>query len=75
VGQPALATDQARPELTWRGRLIRIAPQFGQGRSILQQPPRYRDVSTVDCLIELDTGPTPLRLGQRMIVTIGGPGA
>jgi HlyD family secretion protein len=72
VGQPAVAKDQANPERTWKGRLVRIAPWYRQGRSLLQQPPRYRDVATVECMVELEAGGPPLRLGQRMVVTIGG---
>ena len=46
-----------------------------QRRSILQEPFQYNDVRTLECIITLDPSNQPVRIGQRMRVTIkqGGP--
>jgi hypothetical protein len=34
---------------------------------------RFTDIPTVECVIALDPGQPPLRIGQRMMVLIGSP--
>ena len=69
-GQSALVKDESDFSKTWKGQVKRLGQWYSQRRTILQQPPRYTDVATLECLIAIDPGQAPLRLGQRMIVTI-----
>lgn len=71
VGQPALVEDEFQVKTRWRGRVQRIADWYTQRRQLSQQPPPFRDVATVECVIALDSVSPPPRLGQRVRVTIG----
>jgi multidrug resistance efflux pump len=71
AGHSALIEDDVRGGQTWRGRVLRPADWYMQRRMILQDPSQLQDVRTVECLIELEPGQAPLRIGQRMRVTIG----
>ncbi len=71
VGQAAVVEDEFQAGGPWRGRVLRIADWHSQHRALLQQPPRFTDVPTVECLITLDPDCPRLRLGQRVRVTIG----
>ena len=57
-------------ELTWRGRVQRVADWYTQRRNPVHEPFELRDVRTVECLIALDAEQTLPRLGQRVRVTI-----
>lgn len=70
-GQPALIQDDADPNATWRGHVARLAGWYAQRRSILHDPSQFSDVRTLECLIVLEPGQSPLRLGQSVRVTIG----
>jgi hypothetical protein len=39
-------------------------------RSILLEPSQQNDVRTLECIVEVDPGQPPVRIGQRMRVTI-----
>ena len=52
------------------GQVTRIANWYSQRRTILAQPGQFKDVPTVECVIALDLGNPPLRLGQRVRVKI-----
>ncbi len=71
VGQPALVEDDARSGAAWQGRVRRIADWYQPRRGIVSDPPQNQEVRTVECIIELDPGQPPPRLGQRVRVTIG----
>src|SRR5262249_41629531 len=71
AGYSALIEDDVRGGQTWRGRVLRPADWYMQRRMILQDPSQLQDIRTVECLIELEPGQAPLRIGQRMRVTIG----
>lgn len=71
VGQSALVQDDSRSGTSWRGKVQRIAGWFEQRRPTTQDPSAFTDVRTVECLIAIDPGQPPLRLGQRMRVLIG----
>ena len=70
VGQSCLIQDEAQLGETWRGQVARVSGWFTQRRSILQEPLQQNDVRTLECLIRLEPGQRPLRIGQRMRVTI-----
>jgi hypothetical protein len=55
---------------SWHGRVIRVSDWYTHRRSILQEPFQLNDVRTLECLIALDRGQQPLRIGQRVRVTI-----
>jgi HlyD family secretion protein len=71
VGQTALIRDDARSGAKWRGKVERIADWYEKRRPTTQDPSAFTDVRTVECLISIDPGQPPLRLGQRMRVMIG----
>jgi multidrug resistance efflux pump len=70
VGQPALVEDDCSSESTWRGRVIRISDWYTERRQIAEEHLQLKDVRTLECLISLDPGQPPLRIGQRVRVTI-----
>jgi HlyD family secretion protein len=71
VGQTALVKDDARGGTAWRGKVQRIAGWYERRRSNSSDPSAFTDVRTVECLIAIDPGQPPLRIGQRMRVLIG----
>jgi HlyD family secretion protein len=71
VGQPAVIRDDARSGASWRGKVQRVAGWYEHHRPATQDPAAFTDVRTVECLISIDPGQPPLRLGQRMRVMIG----
>ena len=71
VGQTALIKDDAHSSVTWRGKVQRVAGWYERRRPTSQDPSAFTDVRTVECLISIDPGQPPLRIGQRMRVMIG----
>jgi HlyD family secretion protein len=71
VGQSALIRDDARAGASWRGKVQRVADWYERRRSNTEDPSAYTDVRTIECLISIDPGQPPLRIGQRMRVMIG----
>jgi HlyD family secretion protein len=71
VGQTAVIRDDARSGAKWRGKVERVAGWYEKRRPTTQDPSAFTDVRTVECLITIDPGQPPLRLGQHMRVMIG----
>jgi len=71
VGQAAVLQDEAESRTTWRGQVKRIANWYSQRRAVLHEPFQLHDVRTVECLITLNPGEPPLRIGQRVRVLLG----
>lgn len=71
VGQTARVKDDTHGGRSWHGKVRRVAAWFEQRRPTSQDPSQYTDVRTVECLIDIDPGQPPLRIGQRMRVMIG----
>jgi multidrug resistance efflux pump len=71
VGQDAVVQDDSSAPGTWTGKVTRLSDWYTHRRSILQEPLQLNDVRTLECLIALDPGQPPLRIGQRVRVTIG----
>jgi multidrug resistance efflux pump len=71
VGQTALIRDDTHSGASWRGKVQRIAGWYEQGKPTTLDPAAFTDVRTVECLIAIDPGQPPLRIGQRMRVMIG----
>ncbi|HTU91198.1 MAG TPA: HlyD family efflux transporter periplasmic adaptor subunit [Gemmataceae bacterium] len=71
VGQTALIRDDTHSGASWRGKVQRVAGWFQQRRPMTLDPSAFTDVRTAECLIIIDPGQPPPRLGQRMRVMIG----
>jgi multidrug resistance efflux pump len=70
VGLPALVEDDGPAGGTWHGHVMRVADWYTQRRLVNEEQLQLKDVRTLECLIALDTGQPPLRIGQRVRVTI-----
>jgi multidrug resistance efflux pump len=71
VGQAASIQDDTTNSPTWRGKVIRISDWYTHRRSVLQEPFQFNDVRTLECIVALDVNQPPLRIGQRVRVTLG----
>jgi hypothetical protein len=69
-GQPAHIEDDSRSGTTWRGHVMRIADWYTHRRLVAEEQLQLKDVRTLECLIALAPGQAPVRLGQRVRVTI-----
>jgi multidrug resistance efflux pump len=70
VGQEAIIHDDSNTATTWRGRVLSISDWYSRRRSMLQEPFQFNDVRTLECLIALEPNQPPLRIGQRVRVTL-----
>jgi multidrug resistance efflux pump len=70
VGLPADVEDDSRSGATWRGHVMRIADWYTQRRQVAEEQLQLKDVRTLECLIALEPGQAPVRIGQRVRVTI-----
>jgi multidrug resistance efflux pump len=70
LGQTAYIEDDTRNGAQWKGKVVRLADQFTQRRSVLHEPFQYNDVRTLECIVYLDPGSKGLRIWQRVRVTI-----
>jgi multidrug resistance efflux pump len=70
VDQPALIEDDVTPGSGWHGRVSRIADWYSQRRSLGDDALQRKDVRTLECIVAINSGQRPLRIGQRMRVTI-----
>lgn len=75
VGQVATIEDYTSngSSPVWKGRVTRAAEWMAQRRSILPDPGQFHDVRTLECVVSLDPGQPPLRIGQRVRVTLSAP--
>lgn len=71
AGMPARIHNDANDSGVWHGSVQRISSWYTQRRSTMHEPLQVNDVRTLECIVTIDSGPTPLRIGQRMRVTIG----
>jgi multidrug resistance efflux pump len=62
--------DDAAGGPTWRGRVKSVGSWFSKRRLAMLEPSRFNDVDTLECLITLDRGQPPLRIGQRVRVRL-----
>jgi multidrug resistance efflux pump len=70
VGQAVVIHDDSRSSLTWRGKVRRLSDWYSHRRSIWQEPLQHNDVRTLECIIDLEPGQPPLRIGQRLLVEV-----
>ncbi len=71
AGQVVVIQDDARLVEVGRGQVARVSDWYTQRRSIIQEPSVRNDVRTLECIIRIDPGNPPLRLGQRVRVVMG----
>ena len=70
VNQEAVAEDDVRPERVWKGHVQHVSNWYLPRREVMDQLLYARESRTLECLIALKPGQPPLRVGQRMRVTI-----
>lgn len=68
AGQAVVMHDDSRSGPTWRGKVRRLSDWYSHRRSIWQEPLQHNDVRTLECIIDLDPGQPPVRIGQRLLV-------
>jgi multidrug resistance efflux pump len=69
-GQVAYIEDDTRVGTQWKGKVVRVSEWFTHRRSILQEPFQYNDIRTLECIVLLDADSRPVRIGQRVRVTL-----
>ena len=70
-GLPVEIRDENRPEgAAWRGTVKHLAGWVAQKRAAVLEPGELSDVRTVECVVAVEPGGEPLRIGQRMRVRI-----
>jgi multidrug resistance efflux pump len=73
-GQAAVIQDDTTGNGSWSGRVARLSDWYTHRRSLLMEPLQFNDVRTLECIVTLDPGQPHLRIGQRVRVTLRGPG-
>lgn len=73
IGQPAIVEDDVLVGAAWRGRVEHLSDWYTQRREVADEQLQLKDVRTLECLIVLDPGQPPLRIGQRVRATICRP--
>lgn len=71
IGALCKIADDSTSDAEWWGKVTRISDWYTHRRSILLEPSQHNDVRTLECIVELDCGQPPVRIGQRMRVTMG----
>jgi HlyD family secretion protein len=69
VGQPVRVRDEMAGEGPWLGTVVRLGRLYTR-RQHRTDPTQLSDVPTVECLVRLEKGHPPLRIGQRLRVSI-----
>jgi HlyD family secretion protein len=69
-GQKVVIEDDTRAGPKWEGSVARVSDWITHKRDIMLEPFMVNDVRTLECLIDVVPGGPPLRIGQRVRVTI-----
>jgi multidrug resistance efflux pump len=70
LGQTALIQDDSSATVTAKGRVVFLSDWYTHRRSTILEPLQFNDVRTMEAVIELDPDQPPLRIGQRVMVTL-----
>jgi multidrug resistance efflux pump len=70
VGRRVRVLDDSNVQLLGRGKVTRLSGWFLRRRTVLSEPTRFNDARTLECIVTLDPGHAPLRLGQRVQVRV-----
>jgi multidrug resistance efflux pump len=74
VGQIARIQDETSSNGPyWTGKVVRVADWMAHRRSVLPDPSQFLDVRTLECIVAIDPGQPPLRIGQRVRVALYNP--
>jgi multidrug resistance efflux pump len=71
-GQTATIHDDSRTGPMWRGKVTRVSDWYTHRRSMVLEPLQLNDVRTLECILTLDADQPPMRIGQRVRVTLEG---
>jgi multidrug resistance efflux pump len=69
-GQKVVIEDDAHAGPRWNGTVTQVSDWITQKRDVMLEPFMVNDVRTLECLIDVAPGGPPLRIGQRVRVTI-----
>ena len=69
-GQEVVIEDDTKAGHTWKGRVKKVSDWITQRRVPRMEPFNFNDVRTLESIIELEPDDRPLRIGQRVRVTI-----
>ena len=72
LDQTATVVDFSGNGPTWHGRVTRISDWYAHRRSMLLEPLQFNDVRTLECIVTLDADQPPVKIGQRVRVTLAG---
>lgn len=73
VGQNASLQDDVTHSGSWKGKVKHVSDWFTQRRSVLLEPLQYNDVRTLEVILSVEQdAKNPLRIGQRVRVTLDG---
>lgn len=71
TGQSCKISDDSRNNSgSWTGRIQRVGDWYSPRRSNLFEPLQMNDVRTLECIVTVDPGGEPIRIGQRMRISI-----
>jgi multidrug resistance efflux pump len=72
LGQNATIRDDATGSGNWKGKVTRVSDWYAHRRSILFEPMQYNDIRTMEVILSVEPNSTPLKIGQRVLVTLEG---
>lgn len=72
LGQNATIRDDATGGGNWKGKVTRVSDWYAHRRSILFEPMQYNDMRTMEVILSVEPNSTPLKIGQRVLVTLEG---
>jgi len=71
VGQLAKIKDySAEDQGEWKGKVESISDWYTHRRSMILEPLQFNDVRTLEAIIEFEPDQKPLKIGQRVRVTL-----
>lgn len=72
IGQTVIIRDDATNKGDWKGKIIRVSDWYTHRRSVLLEPMQFNDVRTLEVILSIEQAPNtqPLRIGQRVLVTL-----
>jgi HlyD family secretion protein len=69
-GQKAIIEDDTHSGVQWTGKVKYVSDWITQKRGMILEPFMVNDVRTLECVIDVNPGGPPMRIGQRVRVTI-----
>jgi multidrug resistance efflux pump len=69
-GQKVIIEDDTHFGVQWTGKVKYVSDWITQKRNMVLEPFMVNDVRTLECVIDVNPGGPPMRIGQRVRVTI-----